>query len=164
MAAQRKSIIVGLGEMQVTKEQGMVLNVIGLGSCIAVCAHDPVSKVGGIAHIVLPSSDNGRDRTPPKYVDTGIPLLFQKLEKQGAAKSRLVVKLIGGARMLAIPGLDGQGGIGERNVAMAKQVLVKEGISISNTDIGGTYGRTVQLFLDSGETFVKLAGGAAIKL
>lgn len=165
MTANGESIVVGLAEMQVMKNPSVILTCVGLGSCIALCAYDPVSKVGGIAHMVLPNSgDGGNKKISPKYVDTGIPLLLQEMSKQGAAKSRLVVKVTGGAQMLSIPGLNGRLNIGERNITELKTALAKEGISTSAADLGGSCGRTVQLFLDTGRVIVKIVGGKSIEL
>lgn len=165
MMTYEKSVVVGLGEMEVTKEQSAVLTSVGVGSCIVVCAYDPVSKVGGMAHLVLPKSDReGNRNAPARYVNTGIPMLFREMTRQGAIKSRLVVKIVGGARMLIIPGLDAQLNIGERNITEARASLAEEGISLAAADIGGNYGRTVQLFLDSGKVTVKTVGGENVEL
>lgn len=165
MIVKGESIVVGLGEMHVIKKPSAILTCVGLGSCIALCAYDPVSKVGGIAHMVLPNSnDGGNKKKSPRYIDTGVPLLVQEMSKQGAAKSRLVFKAAGGAQMLSIPGLNGRLNIGERNVAELKPTLAKEGISVSAADMGGNSGRTIQLFLDTGKVIVKTVGGRSIEL
>lgn len=160
MTATAESIIVGMGEMRVSKIQSAVLACLGLGSCIALCAYDPVAKVGGIAHMVLPTSGDGDNKKiSAHYVDTGVPLLIREMGKQGAAKSRLIVKVIGGARMFSIPGSCGNLDIGERNITELKSVLAKEGISVVASDIRGNHGRTLHLFMDSGTLMVKKAGG-----
>ena len=77
MIGQEATIVVGMGEMQVTNDPYAVLACLGLGSCICVCVYEPTSKLGGMAHIVLPKSDMKDGVPTPKYADTGIPLLPQ---------------------------------------------------------------------------------------
>ena len=88
----RQNIIVGLGELAVSKDSLAVLSCVGLGSCIALCAYDPVSRIGALAHMLLPNSRKINDPTslPTKYVDSGVPYLVQKMIKQGASKSNLI--------------------------------------------------------------------------
>jgi len=161
---QRESIIVGLGEMQVLKGSTSVLSCIGLGSCIALCIYDPVSRIGAMAHMVMPEGNsNSSDGLPAKYVNSGVPLLIQKVIEQGALRSRLKVKIAGGARMLSIPG-NNRLDIGERNIVATKEALVRERVSLSGAETGGTSGRSVQMLLDSGDVFVKVAGGQPIKI
>ena len=151
------SVIVGLGEIKVTQDPSEVLTCLGLGSCIGVSAHDPVAKVAGMAHIVLPQSD-GRDSTSPKYADIGVPMLLQELEKHGAIQRRLIVKLAGGAQMSAAKGLGDAFKIGERNNEAVKTLLREQGLKVIASDTGGDYGRTMRLFPDSGKTIVSTAG------
>jgi len=165
MTVNEESIVIGLGEMRVMKGQSAVLSCIGLGSCIALCAYDPVAKVGGIAHMVLPTSGNeDKKQISPKYVDTGVPLLFQEMSQQGAIKSRLVIKAAGGAQMLSIPGSNGRLNVGERNIAELKLALAREGRQASATDVGGTRGRTLKLFLGTGKVIVRTVDGISIEL
>jgi len=165
-AGPSATINVGMGEIQVTNDASVVLTSLGLGSCIAMCAHDPVSKVGALAHLVLPASGHagGGEKQPTKYVDTGVPFLVKEIVKQGAIRSRLVVKIAGGAKMLAVPGLNSQLNIGERNIEAVEAALTKEGIRIAAANVGGTSGRSVQFFPHSGKIFVKTVGGQGVEL
>ena len=70
------SIMVGMAEVKICHTPEGVLTALGLGSCIGVCALDPVAHVTGMAHIVLPKSMGG-DTTLGKFADTGVPLLLQ---------------------------------------------------------------------------------------
>jgi len=154
-----------MGEIKVSKQQPITMSCIGLGSCIGFCAYDPVANVGGMAHMVLP--ENSRSNGGPgyaKYVNTGIPLMFTELEKLGASKSRLKVTLSGGARMFNIPGLSSTLDVGARNVDMALKVLASEGIRSYASDIGGHQGRTMSLFMDTGQVFVRTVGQGNIEL
>lgn len=79
----------GLGEWHVTADRGMTLTCLGLGSCVAFIAWDPIAKVGGMAHMVLPDSTAGRGGAPGKFVDTAIPLVLSTMQGAGALRSRL---------------------------------------------------------------------------
>ncbi len=157
ISSEATSIIVGLGEIKVTQNPSEVLTCLGLGSCIGISVHDPVAKVAGMAHIVLPQSD-ARNSGSPKYADIGVPMLLDELEKQGAMHKRLVVKLFGGAQMSAAKGLGNAFQIGDKNNAAVTVALTQKGLRVASSDTGGNYGRTMRLFPDTGTTIVSTAG------
>jgi len=161
----RTTIIVGLGEIVVTREPTAVLTCVGLGSCIAMCIYDPVAKLGGLVHMLLPMSNStDMNFVPSKYVNTGVPLLINRMIKQGAQKSRMVAKMTGGARMLAIPGGSTRMDIGTRNISEAKIAMEKEALKLVSAEVGGNAGRTIQFFLNTGKIFVRTAGGQITEL
>ena len=154
------TITVGLGELKVTKDPAMSLACFGLGSCIDLCAYDPISKVAGMVHIVLPESNNHSNQgiAAAKYADIAVPLLLEEMTRLGALKSRLVIKLIGGAQMIQAAGFEAILDMGARNLEMTKKALASEGIRISGADTGGTQGRSVWLSVVSGKVMVRTAG------
>ncbi len=158
VTSQETSIIVGLGEVRVTKDPAAVLTCLGLGSCIGVSAYDPVAKVGGMAHIVLPSSSGNGRNASPKYADVGVPLLLREMQAQGALRSRLIVKIAGGAQMSLAAGFAKAFKIGDNNVAAVDAALASERIAVRAAETGGNTGRTVRLYLESGRTIVSKAG------
>ncbi len=166
IVANQRSIYVGLGEMSVTKDTSLVLVCNGLGSCISLCVYDPVNKMGGMAHMLLPSCRSKSDisGSPSKYINTGAPLLINRMIKQGSLKQNLIVKIAGGARMLNIPGQCSQLDIGQKNIAEIKVTLDRENIPICGSDVGGGFGRTVNFYLDSGKVTVKAVNGRMIEL
>ena len=97
-----KTTKIGMGELVVSRDSADVLACIGLGSCIAMCVFDPVARVGGVAHMLLPHSRNSAEAmsAPAKYISVGVPNLINKMIKHGAARHNLIVKITGGARML----------------------------------------------------------------
>src|SRR5687767_14330266 len=100
MDPRLNTINVGMAEHQIQSDPTIVLTAAGLGSCIGLIVYDPIAKVGGMSHIVLPDSSNGRDKTNPwKYADTAVPLLIAAVCAKGALRGRLWVKLVGGAQM-----------------------------------------------------------------
>jgi chemotaxis protein CheD len=148
-----------MAEMVVKKNPSDPLACLGLGSCIAVCCFDPVAKIGGIVHVVLPNSEGKDGVQPTKYADKAVPLLIEKIVKLGGMKSRIVAKLVGGAQLTVAPGLNDLFKTGERNLEETTKALKAEGIRIAATDVGGNKGRTVHMSLDTGTVEVKIAGG-----
>ncbi|MCX7680734.1 MAG: chemotaxis protein CheD [Anaerolineae bacterium] len=148
---------VPIGSIVVSKTPGDVLVAYGLGSCVAVCLYDPVAKVGGMLHALLPSDladHSSGNHLSPKFVDQGIQLLLDELERYGAKKRRLIAQLCGGAQVLQANGFDHMN-IGSRNVDVAEAMLSQEGIRVAAQDTGGSSGRTVRLFIADGRVVVK---------
>jgi len=141
---------VGIADYKVSKAPDKIVSY-GLGSCIGITLYDSVSKVGGLVHIMLPDSTQARaTENLAKFADTGIPLLLKEVLALGAVKSRLVAKLAGGAQMFQFAGTSDIMSIGKRNAQFAKDTLQKNSIRIVSEDLGGTYGRTVELDLENG--------------
>ncbi len=165
-SAQRgKDLVLGLGELRAGRGDDTVLVSLGLGSCVALCAYDPVSKVGGMAHMVLPHSSEGRsDGRNPKFVDHAIPMLLEEMEQLGAIKSRMIVKITGGGQMISTQSRNGLLDIGARNVESTKAILADLGVSLQAAETGGSHGRTARLYLDSGKLLVSAVGGARREL
>lgn len=150
--------VVGLGEIAVSKASEETLVSLGLGSCVCVAAFDPVSKVAGMAHIVLPDSGGQERRQTPKFADVALPMLFELMKTAGAS-SNLVIKLAGGAQMMPVtaPGTN-QMNIGDRNIEAVKALLKKAGRAVIAEDLGGNQGRTVRFSVGTGKVTVARAG------
>lgn len=152
----RNDLSLGLGEWSVSSDLHTDLVCLGMGSCVAFVAHDPMAQVGGMAHMVLPDSTAGRASAaaPAKFVDLAIPLVLARLEAVGAVRGRLRIHLVGGAQMLQTSlALN----IGERNVAAADKVLGALRLRLTTRDVGGTHGRTVRLSVATGALDIRLA-------
>lgn len=158
MIQTQETIVVGMGEMSVARGNATVLACVGLGSCIALCAYDPISRTGGMAHIVLPRQDGRGGRPSAKYADMAVPLLLQEMHRSGSTLSRVVVKIAGGSQMSAAPGLNGIFRIGERNIAAVREAIDGAGVALAAADTGGQRGRTVRMHLDSGRVVVTTLG------
>jgi len=151
-------IKVGMADMNIIKTNG-VLTTLGLGSCVGVTLYDSVSKVAGLLHIMLPSSKAIRNNAnPAKFADTGINLLLEEVCKIGASKNRLVSKLAGGAQMFSFGNKNDIMKIGERNIIASKEVLEELRIPIVAEDTGGNFGRTIELYADTGALLVRTIG------
>ena len=133
-----------------------VLVTIGLGSCVAIVLHDPVAKVGGLAHVLLPSETLARDRSnPAKFPSTAVPVLVREMRAKGADPRRLKARIAGGASMFG--GLIPSGGInvGERNVIAVREALDAAGIPLVAEDVGSDHGRSVYFSVGEGRVEVR---------
>ncbi|MDD2201181.1 MAG: chemotaxis protein CheD [Firmicutes bacterium] len=163
----RDVVPIGIGEMHVSDQPGDVLVAYGLGSCIGVVIHDPVRKVGGMAHVALPESLSARDsgtRRDLKYADVGVPMLIDEVLKLGAERARLVARIAGGARMFdVLPKLEFMD-IGVRNAEAIRGILKTMRIPIVAEDIGGNGGRTLRYFVGREKVLVRRLGMAEEEL
>ncbi|MDP9050154.1 MAG: chemotaxis protein CheD [Acidobacteriota bacterium] len=149
---------IGIGDCKVSNDPDDVLVTHALGSCIALLIHDPVAKVSGLLHFMLPESgiDPGKAVTRPfMFADTGIPLLFQNAFQLGAMKSRLVVMAAGGAQMLDP---NGTFNIGQRNHLAMRKILWKAGVIVHREEIGGNTSRTAKIDVANGRVQLKTLG------
>ena len=128
----------------------------GLGSCIGIAIYDPITKIGGLAHIMLPDSKQARSaENPAKFADTCLPVMLEAMTKLGAMKSRMTAKIAGGAQMFAFTNSTDIMRVGERNAEAVRTALKKLDIRLLADDTGGNYGRTVELKLDTGVFKIK---------
>lgn len=152
------TIKVGMADLNVCKAPNMI-TTLGLGSCIGIALYDPVTKIGGLAHIMLPDSTQMRNnQNIAKFADTGIEELVKRMIAAGASKQRLVAKIAGGAKMFEVSGGSSIGNIGERNAEASKKKLKELGIPLKAEDTGLNYGRTVELYTETGEFRIKSVG------
>jgi chemotaxis protein CheD len=144
-------IKVGMADLNIA-EGGAVLKTTGLGSCVGLTLFDPLIRIGGLAHIMLPTSEIAREGqlNIAKYADTAIPELVQRMKSKGGATSRMVAKMAGGAQMFAFMGGLDTMRIGPRNVEATKKALEYYSIPLIAEDTGGNFGRTVELDSQTG--------------
>jgi len=147
MAGQIK---VGMADYKIGQSPASLISY-GLGSCVGIALYDPVSRIGGLAHIMLPDSTQARPSdNPAKFADTALPLVVQDMVKIGAVKARIWAKIAGGAQMFTFTNTTDIMRVGERNTEAVKNTLKRLDIRIVAEDTGGNYGRTVELFLETG--------------
>ncbi len=148
-------IRVKVADWAVAKGEG-TLTTIGLGSCVAVVLYDERARVGGLAHILLPSESMSRDRSnPAKFPQTAVPLLLAEMVKLGAAPARVAAKIVGGASMFGNLLPTGGVNVGERNIAAVREVLDNAGVPIVAEDTGSDHGRSVRFHLADGRVEVR---------
>lgn len=151
-------IKVGMADLKVCKSPDGV-TTLGLGSCVGIALRDPLSKVGGLAHIMLPDSTAIKDNTNiPKFADTGIVELVNQIVLAGGSKTRLVAKIAGGAQMFAFQSKSALVKVGERNVMAVKEKLNELNIPILSEDTGENYGRTVIFYPETGDFIIRSVG------
>ncbi|HEY0971831.1 MAG TPA: chemotaxis protein CheD [Gemmatimonadales bacterium] len=159
-------VTVGMADLQVSADPEARLVTYALGSCLGVSVYDPVTRVGGLLHVMLPLAeiDVERARTNPAlFVDTGVPALFRACYRLGAVKSRVIVKVAGGAAAGAAGTAD-QFQIGKRNVLALRKLLWKNGVLVRAQDVGGhQVARTMALHLADGAVTLR-SGGVATTL
>jgi len=145
-------------------ESRPVTLVTSVGSCVAICIHDPINKCGGLAHIMLPSSSVTRNKSFPfKYADTAVPALTEALRKSGKNSFCLTAKIAGGANMF--PNLRSSTvNIGEKNVEAVKKALAANGVRLLAEDVMGTYGRKVLFNVVNGSVCVRKGSGEVTKI
>jgi chemotaxis protein CheD len=147
-------IVVGIAECRVSDVQGQTLSTFALGSCIAVALYDPLARIGGLVHYMLPHSsiDPGRGRLNPSvFADTAIPALLASLAHRGAARHRLVAHAAGGARMLEA---DRVFEIGRRNYAALQREMAAAGVSLQRAAVGGAVARNLRLEIGTGRIWL----------
>jgi chemotaxis protein CheD len=148
MTARQK--IVRVADLQVAGA-GEMLITVGLGSCVAIVLYDAVVRVGGMAHVLLPSPGLSRDDSnPAKFPQTAVPRLLELMSQCGAFPRRLTGRLVGGASMFSSLAAPGTIQMGDRNVVASRQALNQAGIPLTAEAVGGDYGRTVRLTVADG--------------
>lgn len=157
-------IKVGMADLK-TGRSPDTLTTLGLGSCIGIALWDPVTKIGGLAHVMLPDSTKIRNNSNiAKFADTGIVELVRQMEMMGVPRKRMVAKIAGGACMFEVAGSTSVGNIGEKNALASKKKLKELGIRILAEDTGLNYGRTVELNCENGEYLIKAVGKSVKKI
>lgn len=155
--AQR--VVVGVGDMAVANNPQITLSTYALGSCIGVVAYDPIMKVGGLLHLMLPDSTLSPEKAvaqPAMFADTGLPLFFRSLMGMKADRGRLRLCVAGGACVLSGPD---SFKIGDRNVTAVRGFFTRNGFAVRHSATGGTSNRTLHLEINSGTVTMKMPEG-----
>lgn len=159
MSGEKETIKVGMAELRVGANPD-VLTCVGLGSCIGIVLYDRITKIGGLAHIMLPCRDGARDKAnPAKFADSAIEVMLKKMERLGVRKRNIKARIFGGADMFPMVNSQGLLLMGERNAGAVKEELGRRKIAIVSEDIGGNAGRTITLHTKDGTVLVKTAQG-----
>lgn len=147
----RSRIYLHPGELFASAEGAAVSTI--LGSCVAVCLWDPISKIGGINHYLLPLW-TGQGSYSPRFGDIASQELLRKLVALGGRQSRFQAKLFGGACVIEAF-RERENHLGAKNVRTAEEFLEREGIPLVSHDVGGCKGRKVIFHTDDGTAWVK---------
>jgi len=157
-----EEVRVDMADMKV--ESRPVVLVTNVGSCVAICIHDPVNKCGGMVHIMLPSSSITKNKSfPLKYADTAVLALLDAVRKASRHSHYLTAKIAGGANMF--PNLKANVlNIGEKNVEAVKRALEEYGVKLLAEDVKGTSGRKVIFNISNGAVLVHKGNGEVTEL
>ena len=151
-------IKVGMADLKLCKAPDAV-TTLGLGSCVGIAIRDPITKVGGLAHIMLPDSTQiANNQCTAKFADTGTKELVDIIVKAGGNRARLVAKIAGGAKMFAFQNKADLIAVGQRNVEAVVKILGEMRIPILARDTGENYGRTVEFYPETGDFVIKSVG------
>lgn len=149
---------VGMADLNVCTNPN-VLTTLGLGSCVGISLYDPITKVSGMVHIMLPDSTKiKKNENAAKFADTGIDALIEKMVQIGGKRNSFTAKIAGGAQMFAFSANNEMLRIGERNVEATKLKLQQLGIKILAEDTGLNYGRTIEFYAETGQLLIKSVG------
>ena len=150
--------VIGVGDGRVSRDPDSTLVTYALGSCVAVMLYDPVAKVAGMVHYMLPESLLSPDKSqarPWMFADTGIAYLLRGAMEQGANKHRLVIFAAGGAQVMDDNGVFN---IGKRNCLALRKALWKAGLVAHAEETGGTVPRTIRMEVGTGRVWLQAAG------
>lgn len=142
-----------VGEVHVSvRPQSIVLI---LGSCVAVCAWDPGTGIGGATHYLLPSWD-GKGAPSARYGNVAITTLLQRLADAGARHDQLYAKVFGGGRLFETTpnSSTNKTDLGARNIEIAAEILLKERIPNDASLVGGNRGKRILFHTSTGQTSV----------
>lgn len=143
--------------MKMAKGTGTLITY-ALGSCIGLCFYDPILKLGALLHIMLPlNMETGRTHTM-KYADTGIRETLRQMELKGASRSRMIVKIAGGAKMSDVGSNNALGNIGQRNIESVRTILRRENVRLAAEDVGGSIARTLSFDVATGQGRIRSYG------
>jgi chemotaxis receptor (MCP) glutamine deamidase CheD len=147
-----KEIVLHVGGVHASGEPSVIKTL--LGSCVAVCLWDEHARAGGMNHFLLPEGDpRGPADEATRFGVHAMDRLVGEMLKLGADPRRFVAKVFGGASVLAMSGA--RAGIPEANVAFVRAYLVREGIQVAATSVGGTLPRQISFFTDTGRVLVR---------
>lgn len=149
-----------IGGVFATDKADAVIRTV-LGSCVAACLFDPVSRVGGMNHFMLPCADERDTEDLTRFGGHAMEVLIGAIQKLGGARPRLKAKLFGGGHVLnTAPSLRS---VAARNIAFIEQYVHDEGIEVMSQDLGGYLARRVHFYPHSGKVMVKRLGESALR-
>jgi chemotaxis protein CheD len=122
-----------------------------LGSCAGVFLFDPILRIGGATHFMLPL--HGEGQPSPRYGDVAIAELLRRFRALGSQHRNIQARIFGGACVLqALQNIQGSiGNIGQKNVEIAIDILGREGVEIIDKNVFGNRGRKVSMISHTGE-------------
>ena len=151
-------ISVGMGQIPAADSPVLLRSV--LGSCVGVVLYHPRTRVGALAHVVLPNSA-GRSGHPGRFADTAIPEALRQMAEHGAVSGGIIARIAGGASMF---GGEGSVRIGDANIEAVEKALRQADISVKARHVGEFRGRRITLDCDTGELIVEVVGALPVRM
>jgi len=148
-AGDRLQVYLHAGQLHAASAPTAISTV--LGSCVAVCLHDPIARVGGMNHFLLPLHVE-REQSP-RFGTVAVPQLIEAVIRAGASRGALVAKVFGGASVIGAMTKGRR--LGEENALLAVRLLEEARIPVLDQDVGGTRGRKLVFFCDEGTAWVR---------
>ncbi|HEY9173291.1 MAG TPA: chemotaxis protein CheD [Verrucomicrobiae bacterium] len=164
IAPPKKTLVVGVADMVASNDPGAEIVTYSLGSCLGITLYDPVRKIGGLLHVMLPDSSIDAAKAvsaPHMFVDTGVPRLFQAVASLGGDRSRAIIRVAGGSQFLDQNRVFN---IGQRNCDTLFALLARNGYTVHAQDIGGIRCRTMRFDLSTGEVSIHSPGVTPYRL
>lgn len=153
-----REIVIGVGAMAVSGDPRDTLITYSLGSCLGITLYDPVSRVAGLLHAMLPDSALNAEKAsanPGMFLDTGMVSLFRAAYRLGLNRARTRVCVAGAAQLAPDQGLFN---IGARNLERFKDLMHRNRLSVAAADVGGATSRTLSIEVSTGRVFLKTSG------
>ncbi len=148
----KKNILINVGDYYASATPAIIRTT--LGSCVAVCLYDPVNRIGGMNHILLPGyPDLEVLGGSARYGVNAMELVVNRIMSLGGNRRYLTAKVFGGANVMDTLSKDYP--IGTQNAEFVGGYLHKEGIRIVNCNTGGKDTRIIKFHTDTGEVFLK---------
>lgn len=159
--SQILNVTLHIGGLYATNRPALIKTV--LGSCIAACLFDPLTKIGGMNHFMLPIPPKtaSTEENLGRFGDHAMELLIGEIQKLGGERRRLRAKLFGGAHVLATE--ESAGSVPQRNIKFIEEFMRVEGVPILAKDLGGTQARRVHFQPHTGLVFVKKVASSALQ-
>lgn len=157
----RLEVTLHIGGVHAARQPTVLKTVVG--SCVTVCLMDPLTRVGGMNHFMLPAPGRSTEKPsdPARFGIHAMDLLIGAMQKAGAERHRLQGKLFGGGHVLRLP-MNGDG-VPERNIRFIDEFMVTEGIPVVSRDLGGYLPRRIHFHSDTGKVYVKRLGQQTLR-
>lgn len=155
--ADATCIFVSVADLRHASSDNVILTTLGLGSCLGITCYDPLRRVGGLLHTMLPDSRRHRRENPhpPMYLNLGLPALINGMVDLGASLQHLEFKVFGGARILQS---NDYFSVGRQNVEMMQGFAEAYRLNVRHWDIGGQTNRSIDLYLNNGRVALRMPG------
>jgi chemotaxis protein CheD len=157
-----EEVFVNIGEIKVLAQEGRLV-AVGLGSCVGLILYDELAKIGGMAHVFLPTNrKGGANQHPGKFADTAVSAMVEQMAAMGAQKRRLKAKMAGGSQLFSYGAsvMD----VGRQNVEALQRELQAAGIPLVASDVLGSRGRKLIFDVGTGQVLVFVIGQEPVEL